>query len=47
MEEKKTGEAQNIEKKEEKPKILKNAIEKYPFKVKKKMSNKEVCVFHW
>ena len=31
------------EKKDDKPKqILKSAIEKYPFKIKKKMSNKEV-----
>jgi hypothetical protein len=33
------------EKKEEKPKILKNAIEKYPFKIKKKMSNKEANIY--
>lgn len=30
------------EKKEDKTKLLKTAVEKYPFKIKKKMSNKEV-----
>ena len=33
---------ENKERKDSKPKLLKNALEKYPFKIKKKMSNKEV-----
>lgn len=35
---------QNQEHRESQPKLLKNALEKYPFKIKKKMSNKEVFV---
>lgn len=44
-EEKKTqpGEEVSKDKRESQPqKLLKSAIEKYPFKIKKKMSNKEV-----
>jgi len=35
---------QNTEKKDDKIKLLKIAVEKYPFKIKKKMSNKEVLI---
>ena len=50
QEEKKLNIDTQVEKKDEKPKqILKSALEKYPFKIKKKMSNKEVRIkyFHW
>lgn len=44
-EEKKSIVSENTQSQEHRgsqPKLLKNALEKYPFKIKKKMSNKEV-----